>query len=282
MSLEGLYRFADKALGGVLPGGGTGNALSNAARPLMEKIPFLKEAAKDGLNTRRIHTNQAEAEKFAQQKLKQLRQAMKNGTYTPAMDRNYAKSVEEKFKHIPADEKPYAQYDLLDPRGSTVERNPSISDSAWAIAESSVRNYRMPTGDTPGSGMEGCVESLQRVLESAQQERIAGSDNPLRPYAGNIDELRSGIVDTGRGYLVPIHQAQPGDIGVQKNKYGYGTHAVVVTNRRDPDGNLMFNSNSGSHGSFSYAGPLVDDPDGATYEIYRLGKRPKPPRANGF
>lgn len=249
------YQEADKKLGGWLPGGGTGNPLSNFAREEARKTgadqhPVIRQVTDRNDAAKAINTMQQENERQSSSK--------PNAYVTPT-----------------------DQINLTGPQTTQVKMCPVNRDS-YKLAKSAVKNYRMNTQNTPDNAMNGCVESVQRNFDDAGLPRVGGADSWFRDNAGNTDELRTGLTSGGRGYAIDISSAGPGDVVIQN-----GVHAGIVTDRKDGKDRYLVNSNSGSHGSFSNVIPLANkegavDPrgvrlQGTNFEVFRLGQPPVDP-----
>lgn len=245
------YQEADKRFGGWLPGGGTGNPLSNFVREEARKtgadqIPAIQQVTDRNDAAKAINTMQQENER--QSRATSTDQVTQTG-----------------------------QVNLDGPATTEVKFCPVNRDS-YKLAKSAVKNYRMNTQNTPDNAMNGCVESVQRNFDDAGLPRVGGADSWFRDNAGNTDELRTGLTTGGRGYAISIEKAGPGDVIIQN-----GTHAGIVTDRKNEKGQYLVNSNSGSHGSFSNVIPLQNVEAGSgqqprNFEVFRLGQPPVDPK----
>lgn len=249
-TFDKAYQEADKRLGGFLPGGGTGNPLSEAIRhqlkitgadqvPYIQSITDRNDEAKSINEMQQLNEREARATSFGK----------KTGTN---------------------------QVNLNGPDTTQVKFCP-VNRQSYQLAKSAANNYRMNTQNTPDNAMNGCVETVQRTFDSAGLQRVEGADSLFRKHAGNTDELKKGLTTGGRGYQISIDQAGPGDVVIRN-----GSHAGIITDRKDGEGRYLVNSNSGSHGSFSYVMPLQNKPkteerEGTTFEVFRLGQPPEDP-----
>lgn len=260
LALERAYQAADKSLGGWLPNGGTGNPLSNAARPIIKNIPIIDESVKTGEEAREIQQFQNRAEKTTTNYHQQIKDALPK-------DRSRLK---EQYERELEEEGIIPQIDLFGGNTKQVKFCPINRDS-YKLAKQSANNYRVRTQDTPDNAMNGCVETVQRNFEGAGLDRVKGSESFFREYAGNTIELEKGLIETGRGHLIDTKLAGPGDIVFKLNGVGESFHSGIITDRKDENGNYLVNSNSGSHGSMSWVFP-VDKP--SRFRVVRLGRDP--------
>lgn len=258
--IQKSYQEADKHLGGWLPNGGTGNPLSNAARPVIQKgrelIPknndvavFAHEMADRGVKSAAINKFQQANERATAA----LHRSEKVTPYKPKQGWDSHTSASD-------------QIDLYGAGTSQVKMCPVNRDS-YRLAKATAKNYRMNTQNTPDNGMNGCVETVQRTFDTAGLNRLKGTDSPWRQYAGNVDEVREAM-HRGRGYEIGWNDAGPGDVVIVS-----GNHAGIVTDRKNEQGFPLISSNSGSHGSMSNTIPLYDR-DGV-FEVFRFGQAPK-------